>query len=93
MREAGIDISGRESTVVTNDIIAAANVVVTVCGHADEQCPVLPPAVTKLHWPLNDPAKATGTEQEITGEFRATRNEIERRVRELIVHLRNSSPR
>jgi arsenate reductase len=43
--------------------------------------------------PLNDPAKATGTEQEIMGEFRATRNEIETRVRELIVHLRNSSPR
>ena len=57
MREAGVDISGQESTVVTGSMIAAANVVVTVCGHADEQCPALPPAVKKLHWPLTDPAK------------------------------------
>ena len=93
MQEAGIDISGQESTVVTDDMIAAANVVVTVCGHADEQCPVLPPTVTKLHWPLRDPAKASGREQEIMAEFRATRDEIEKRVRQLIGSLLEVSPR
>lgn len=91
MREAGIDISGQESTVVTDGMIAAANVVVTVCGHADEQCPVLPPTVRKLHWPLTDPAKATGTEDEIMAEFRATRDEVERRVRQLIEDLLEGS--
>jgi arsenate reductase (thioredoxin) len=89
MQAAGIDISGQESSIVTNEMIAAANVVVTVCGHADEQCPALPSGVRKLHWPLSDPAKATGTEQEIMVEFRATRDEIERRVRQLIDDLQD----
>jgi arsenate reductase (thioredoxin) len=93
MQEAGIDISGQESTIVTQDMIAAADVVVTVCGHADEQCPVLPSGVRKLHWPLSDPAKATGTAEEILVEFRATRNDIEKRVRGLLDDLRENSPR
>jgi len=60
MREAGVDISGQESTRVTDDMIQRADMVVTVCGHADEHCPVLPPGVKKIHWPLSDPAKAAG---------------------------------
>ena len=76
MGEAGVDISGQESTRVTDEMIRRADVVVTVCGHADEHCPVLPPGVTKIHWPLNDPAKATGTEEEILRVFRATRDEV-----------------
>ena len=90
MREAGVDISGQESTVVNGAMIAAANVVGTVCGHADEQCPALPPGITKLHWPLTDPAKATGSEADIMGEFRATRDDIERRVSELLGQIERS---
>jgi arsenate reductase len=84
MREIGIDISTQESTIVSDDMLQAADIVVTVCGHADEQCPVLPPGITKLHWPLTDPAKATGTEEQIMTEFRATRDEIEGRVSALL---------
>ena len=87
MEEAGIDISDQESTIVSDDMLRRADVVVTVCGHADEQCPVLPPGVKKVHWPLTDPAKATGTEEEIMDEFRATREEIETRVRGLLAKL------
>lgn len=87
MQEADIDISGQESTIVNQAMLDRADVVVTVCGHADEQCPVLPPAVKKIHWPLTDPAKAVGSETEIMAEFRATRDEIEKRVRDLL-HLR-----
>ncbi len=87
MREAGVDISGQESTRVTDDMIRRADVVVTVCGHADERCPVLPPGVKKIHWPLSDPAKATGTEEEILTQFRATRDEVRRRVADLIASL------
>jgi len=58
--------------------------VVTVCGHADEHCPVLPPGVQKKHWPLEDPAKATGTEEEIMQVFRATRDEVKSRVEGMI---------
>lgn len=87
MREVGIDISGQQSTIVSDDMLQMADVVVTVCGHADEQCPVLPPNVKKVHWPLTDPAKATGTEEEILAEFRATRDEVETRVRGLLAEL------
>ena len=87
MQEAGIDISGQESTIVTDEMLNLADVVVTVCGHADEQCPVLPQGVKKVHWPLTDPAKATGSEDEIMDQFRATRTEIENRVRELLTGL------
>lgn len=81
MTEAGIDISAQESTVVDDTMIATADVVVTVCGHADEQCPVLPVNTRKIHWPLPDPAKATGTEDEIMAQFRETRDQVKIRVK------------
>lgn len=89
MAEAGVDISGQDSTRVTDDMIRRADIVVTVCGHADEHCPVLPPDVKKIHWPLTDPAKATGTEEEIMAQFRATRDEVHRRVADLMASLGN----
>lgn len=91
MAEAGIDISRQESTRVTDEMIERADVVVTVCGHADEHCPVLPANVKKLHWPLNDPAKATGPEDEIARAFRATRDEIKVRVGRLLDDLRREA--
>ena len=87
MQEAGIDISGQESTIVNEAMLNLADVVVTVCGHADERCPVLPAGVKKVHWPLTDPAKATGSENEIMNEFRATRTDVEKRVKELLNSL------
>ena len=60
MQEAGIDISDQSSTKLTDDMLALADYLVTVCGHADENCPVLPSGIRKEHWPLDDPAKATG---------------------------------
>lgn len=84
MREAGIDISSQESTIVTEAMLERANIVVTVCGHADEQCPVLPAKVKKIHWPLTDPAKVTGSEEAVMSEFRATRDEVKNRVMDLL---------
>lgn len=84
MGEEGIDISGQESTVLRQDMLERADLVVTVCGHADEVCPVLPPGTRKIHWPLEDPARATGTEEEILQTFRATRDEVARRVAVLL---------
>ena len=89
MKEAGVDISGQESTIVTGAMLDRADVVVTVCGHADEQCPVLPPGVRKDHWPLTDPAKAKGSDEEIMRAFRATRDDVRRRVEDLLARLNN----
>ena len=87
MAEKGVDISGQESTVVDDAMLQRADVVVTVCGHADEQCPALPGHVSKLHCPLADPARATGTDEEIMQAFRSTRKEVKRRVESLLTLL------
>jgi arsenate reductase len=88
MQEAGLDISQQESTRVDEAMLEAADLVVTVCGHADEHCPILPPGTHKEHWPLNDPAKAAGSEDEIMQVFRASRDEIKQRVTDLLQRIR-----
>jgi len=93
MAEAGVAISDQESTVVSDALLAWADRVVTVCGHADEHCPVLPAGTAREHWPLADPAKATGSEDEIQATFRATRDGVQRRVRDLIARLTTEEAR
>jgi arsenate reductase len=87
MREAGVDISRQESTRLTDQTLAAADYLVTVCGHADENCPVLPAGVRKEHWPLDDPAKAVGSEEDVMAVFRESRDDIRLRVEDLIQRL------
>lgn len=87
MREAGLDISAQESSRLTDAMLTTADYVVTVCGHADENCPVLPAGTRKEHWPLDDPAKAMGSEDEKMAIFRASRDDIRRRVEDLIKRL------
>ena len=87
MQEAGVDISKQESIKLTSEMLAAADYLVTVCGHADEHCPLLPAGIRKEHWPLSDPAKATGTEEDIMAVFRASRDDIKQRVSDLLGRL------
>ena len=87
MQEAGVDISGQESTKLTGDMLALADYLVTVCGYADEHCPVLPAGTRKEHWPLGDLAKVTGSEEEIMAVFRESRDDIRQRVADLIGRL------
>ena len=87
MAEDGVDIAGQESTKLTEEMLEWTDLVVTVCGHVDEHCPGLPVGTRKEHWPLEDPAKATGAEEEIMAVFRATRDEVKHRVKELIAGL------
>ena len=87
MAEDGVDIGAQESTVVSDAMLERADLVVTVCGHADEHCPLVPPGVRRVHWPLPDPAKAEGSEDEILAEFRAVRDDIRERVAALLADL------
>ncbi|MDA8345387.1 MAG: arsenate reductase (thioredoxin) [Thermaerobacter sp.] len=82
MAEVGIDISAQQSKAIDVDLLWSARVAVTLCGDAEERCPVTPPGVLRLHWPLRDPAKATGTEEERLTIFRAVRDEIRERLTE-----------
>jgi arsenate reductase len=64
MSEVGVDISNNTSNVIDPEILNRATYVITLCGHADEHCPVISnPNVIKWHWGFDDPAKATGTEE------------------------------
>mgnify|MGYP001466411315 CR=1 FL=1 len=81
MKEAGVDISSHTSDVIDPDILNRADYVITLCGHADEHCPVIAnPNVMKWHWGFDDPAKATGTEEEIMESFRRVRDAIQVRI-------------
>ncbi len=84
MQEQGIDNSAQHSKTFEWDLARQMDVVVTVCGHANESCPVLPPEVRRLHWPLSDPAAAQGSENEILAVFREVRDQIEAQVRTLV---------
>ena len=87
MKDAGIDISDQESTKVTPAMLARTTLLVTVCGHADEHCPSVPDNLPRIHWPLSDPAKASGSEEEITAVFAAARNDIRNRVEKLLAEV------
>jgi arsenate reductase (thioredoxin) len=81
MKEAGVDISNNSSNVIDPETINRATYVITLCGHADEHCPVISnPNVIKWHWGFEDPAKATGTEEEIMTQFRTVRDAIKTRI-------------
>ncbi len=87
MSETGVDISGQRSRRLMPAMLEWADLVITVCGHADEHCPALPPGIKKLHWPLSDPARAQGSEDEVMAVFRADRDDIKQRVTALLEEL------
>ncbi|MBB6669439.1 arsenate reductase (thioredoxin) [Cohnella nanjingensis] len=85
MNEAGVDISRNTSDVIDPEILSRAAYVITLCGHADEHCPVIRnPNVIKWHWGFEDPAKATGSEEEIMAQFRAVRDAIQARIEKFV---------
>ncbi|MEI8190643.1 MAG: arsenate reductase ArsC [candidate division NC10 bacterium] len=87
MQEKGLDISAQQIKAFDWDLARRMDVVVTVCGNANETCPVLPPKVMRLHWPLEDPAAAQGSEETIRATFRKIRDQIEAQVRGLVRDL------
>ena len=84
MNELGIDISNHRSQSVENFLDQEFHYVITVCDAARETCPVFPHAKESLHWSFEDPAEATGSEEEIMQVFRKVRYEIRKRLREFI---------
>ena len=76
MAEDGVDISHHTSNLVDEYAAVPFDYVITVCDHANEACPVFPSTAQKLHHNFPDPAKATGTEEEIMHQFRAVRDQV-----------------
>ena len=81
MQELGIDLSDHHPKKVDGFLGESFHYVITVCGHAKENCPVfLGEVEQQLHIGFDDPAEATGTEAEVFGEFRRIRDEIRKRM-------------
>ena len=78
MREIGVDLSAHTSKSMNQFLAQPVETVITVCGHADQACPLYPGQVNRHHWPFDDPAPATGTEAEKLAVFRRVRDEIRR---------------
>ncbi|MFO1490671.1 MAG: arsenate reductase ArsC [Kiritimatiellia bacterium] len=78
LAEIGIDISGHTSKHMNDFLDRNIHTVITVCGNADQVCPMYPGQVRRHHWGFVDPAHATGTDEEIMAQFRVVRDEIRR---------------
>lgn len=76
MQGVGIDISKQESKNISEIPLDKINIVITLCGDAAERCPIFPGKVERIHWALEDPAKAKGSEEEIAIVFRKVRDNI-----------------
>jgi len=76
MKEIEIDISTHTSKHLDEFLQREVHTVITVCGNADQACPIFPGQAEKHHWPFDDPAKVTGSEEEIRAVFRRVRDEI-----------------
>ncbi|TCS94990.1 arsenate reductase (thioredoxin) [Hazenella coriacea] len=80
MAEVGIDITNQTSDIIDPVLLNKADYVITLCGDANDKCPMTPPYVQRAHWGFDDPAHAQGTEEEVWAVFQHVRNEIEARI-------------
>ncbi|MDE5412516.1 arsenate reductase (thioredoxin) [Alkalihalobacterium chitinilyticum] len=80
MKEIDVDITSQTSDIIDPEILNKADMIVTLCGHANDVCPATPPNRERVHWGFDDPAKAEGTEEEKWAFFQRVRDEIGERI-------------
>ncbi|MPZ14919.1 MAG: arsenate reductase ArsC [Chloroflexi bacterium] len=81
MREARIDISAQQPTLLDAVVNEHFDYVITVCDRAAEACPVFPEETKRMHWSFEDPAAVEGSEEERLAAFRRVRVGLLRRIR------------
>ncbi|HNP23648.1 MAG TPA: arsenate reductase ArsC [Panacibacter sp.] len=84
MQEDGIDISKHTSNNINEYRDIDFDFVITVCDNARERCPYFPSNAMKFHYNFPDPAKATGTAEEVMQQFREVRNMIKEYCRQFV---------
>lgn len=84
MQEEGIDMSEATSDALSDTDLGAFDLVITLCGDARDSCPVLPPGVQHLHWPLPDPAAVAGSPEQKLAAFTKVRDAIRSLVEDLL---------
>ena len=85
MAESGIDITNQYSKTVNEFLEQDFSYVITVCDGANERCPIFPGKYNAIHWSIDDPASAEGTENERMKVFRRVRQNILERIKYFIV--------
>lgn len=85
MDELGINIHNQSSKGLSPSLFDPMDIIITVCAHAETQCPVIPPHIQRKHWPIKDPAAALGTQEERLEKFREARNEIKEKMLQLLI--------
>ena len=84
MAEDGVNISNQKSELIDMDYFNSCDLIITLCGDALDKCPMIPKGVAHEHWDLQDPARASGTDDEILEAFRKTRDLIKVHVQKLV---------
>ncbi len=84
MKEDGIDISGQSSNLINDYLGIDFDFIITVCDNAKENCPYFPSNAIRIHHNFADPAKAVGTETEITEQFRTVRDQIKEYCKDFV---------
>jgi arsenate reductase len=89
LHERFIDTAGMKSKVIDDELLSQEfDLVVTVCDHAKDHCPVFPYAKETLHWSIEDPSEVEGSYNERLEAFRETRMTIEKRIKTEILRVR-----
>ena len=84
MKRDGIDISKHTSNNINEYLDINFDYVITVCDNAKESCPYFPTKAIKLHYNFPDPAKATGTDEEVMEQFREVRDMIRNYIQNFV---------
>jgi arsenate reductase len=90
MKEIGIDISKQTSKGIDEGILEKMDIVITLCGNAEDSCPWTPPGIRRIHWAVKDPVGTIGSEEEIMTEFRKTRGDIKERIVKFVEEIKNA---
>jgi arsenate reductase len=80
MKEIGIDISNQTSKGIDENLLNKMDIIITLCSSAEAMCPMTPPRIKRIHWSIDDPKSAVGTEEEILNAFRNARDEIKKKI-------------
>ena len=90
MEEWGIDISNHSSDATDEYVDKGMDIVITVCDHANQICPVFPGNVQRIHWSIDDPFRGWNLDRSQLENFRETRQDIKIRIQKLLDESRSS---
>ena len=88
MKETGVDISNQRSKGIDESLLNTMDIIITLCSSAEAMCPMTPPRIKRMHWSIDDPKSATGTEEDVLNAFRRAREEIKKKIEILIEELK-----